>query len=187
MLLSAVLDACVLVPAPVRDTLLRAALEEFYRPYWSKDILAEVERTLISRGMASQDGARKVIEKMREVFPGAEIEQYEHLIDLMQNEPDDHHVLAVAMASGAQAIVTFNLRDFPADALDPYGIEAYSPDQFLCSLFGHSPETMNRVIEEQAAALTAPPMSVDDVLTRLQAQVPNFVRCIQEWRGRLPG
>ncbi|GBD16360.1 Putative ribonuclease VapC50 [bacterium HR26] len=96
----------------------------------------------------------------------------------MQNEPDDHHVLAVAVKSGAQSIVTFNLGDFPADALEPYGIEAYSPDQFLCSLFGHSPETMNRVIEEQAAALTAPPMSVDDVLTRLQAQVPNFVRCI---------
>jgi len=105
----------------------------------------------------------------------------------MQNAPDDHHVLAVAVASGAQATVTFNLRDFPADALDPYGIEAYSPDQFLCSLFGHSPETMNRIIEEQAAALTAPPMSVDDVLTRLQAQVPDFVRLIREWRGRLPG
>lgn len=184
---SAVLDACVLVPAALRDTLLRAAAAGLYRPCWSKDILVEIERTLTGRLMTDPNKARRLTAILRQAFPEAEIEQYEQLLPAMQNEPDDHHVLAVAVKSGAQSIVTFNLGDFPADALEPYDIEASSPDEFLCSLFELCPETMNRIIEEQAAALTAPPMSVDDVLTRLQAQVPNFVRCIQEWRGRLPG
>lgn len=42
-----VIDACVLVQAPVRDTLLRAAALGLYRPLWSEETLAEVERTLV--------------------------------------------------------------------------------------------------------------------------------------------
>ena len=36
-----VLDACVLVPVALADTLLRIAERELYRPLWSEQILTE--------------------------------------------------------------------------------------------------------------------------------------------------
>ena len=57
---------------------------------------------------------------------------YEQLIDSLDLPgKDDRHVLAAAIRSGAQVIVTYNLKDFPAAALDPFGIEAQSPDDFV--------------------------------------------------------
>ena len=56
---------------------------------------------------------------MREFFPHAIIENYEHLVAEMKNHPKDRHVLAVAVASNADYVVTFNLKDFvpaPADS-----------------------------------------------------------------------
>ena len=58
------------------------------------------------------------------------IEGYEGLIPtLVLPDEDDRHVLAAAIRAGAQHIITENLRDFPADVLKPYDIEAVSPDQ----------------------------------------------------------
>lgn len=47
MAFNALLDASVLVPAALRDTLLRAAASYLYRLLWSSEILAEVERALL--------------------------------------------------------------------------------------------------------------------------------------------
>lgn len=49
---------------------------------------------------------------------------YESLIrSLSLPDEDDRHVLAAAIRCGADSIVTFNLKDFPQSALEPYGIE----------------------------------------------------------------
>lgn len=68
MILKVVLDANVLIPAALRDTLLRAAVRELYRPCWSDEILEEVERVLIREGMASQTQARRLIDTLRDRF-----------------------------------------------------------------------------------------------------------------------
>ena len=57
---------------------------------------------------------------------------YERLIEGLElPDPDDRHVLAAAILSGATHIITENLTDFPADALDPFAIEAIDTDDFL--------------------------------------------------------
>ena len=43
-----ILDANVLLPLTLRDTLLRAAAGGFYQARWSKEILDEMERNLVS-------------------------------------------------------------------------------------------------------------------------------------------
>jgi hypothetical protein len=61
---------------------------------------------------------------MRRHFPEAMVSGYEELIDQMDNDPKDRHVLAAAVVAGAEFIVTANLRDFPARALEPRAVEA---------------------------------------------------------------
>lgn len=170
----AVLDACVLIPAALRDTLLRAAREGLYRSYWSEMILDEVHRNLVKSGMMTPDQASYLTGTLREKFPRALAEGFEPLIPSMTNHPKDRHVVAAAVVAHAQVIVTFNLRDFPATALTPHGIEARHPDTFLTSLANLEPEVMAGVIERQAAALRNPPKTYDEILDNLTGQTPRF-------------
>src|SRR3712207_360231 len=103
--LGAVLDASVLFPAAVRDTLLRAAAAGLYQVRWSDEILEEVRRNLVSTGRATHEQAQRLIDMMRQAFPEAVVEGYEALVQLMTNDAKDRHVLAAAVASRVQVIV----------------------------------------------------------------------------------
>ena len=104
-----VLDACVLAPMPLCDTLLRLAEEPaFYTPGWSPDILNEISRTLLKRFKYTQDQANRRISAMQEAFPDASVTGYQDLALAMKNHEDDRHVLAAAVRCGAHAIVTDN-------------------------------------------------------------------------------
>jgi hypothetical protein len=49
-----VLDACVLIPMPLADTLLRMAeAPRLYLPRWSQAIMNEVTRNLIAKWQAA--------------------------------------------------------------------------------------------------------------------------------------
>lgn len=82
---------------------------------------------------------------------------------------NDRHVVAAAIRSGAQVIVTFNLRDFPSDSLSPYNLEAQHPDDFVLNAIDLSPGTVLRALEEQSAALRNPPVDLLELLTNLQS------------------
>jgi predicted nucleic acid-binding protein len=172
---SAVLDACVLVPAALRDTLLRALQAELYRGYWSDEILREVERTL-ANGFTTAQRARTLVERIHAAFPEAtvSVQRYRRLVPAMTNHPKDRHVLAAAIAVGARTIVTSNLRDFPQRSLGPHAIEAVSPDAFLVALCAEHATDLAAIIRRQAAALVRPPMSPERVLENLAEQVPSF-------------
>jgi predicted nucleic acid-binding protein len=49
---------------------------------------------------------------MREFFPDSMVASYQPLVAQMTNHPKDRHVLAAAVASRADYLVTFNLKDF---------------------------------------------------------------------------
>jgi predicted nucleic acid-binding protein len=172
-----VLDACVLIPASVRSTLLRAAVAGLYRPQWSEDILAEVQRNLAT--LTSRQRAEQTVGWLRATIEEAMVEGHTSFIPAMPIE-HDRHVLAAAVASGAQVIVTFNLRHFPADRLAPLGVEAQSPDEFLRHLLDLAPDVMVDLLRDQAAALISPPLTVDDILDTLARHVPEFVDLVRQ-------
>jgi predicted nucleic acid-binding protein len=148
-----VLDANVLYPFTLRDTLLRAASEGFFQIYWSAEILDEAIRNLIaSTTITAAQGAR-LRQTMEKAFPEAEVSGYEPFIVGMQNDPKDRHVVAAAVKAGAQVIVTMNLRDF---APLPDGLEAQSPDEFLSNLFDLDADSFIELLRDQAAALRKP-------------------------------
>jgi len=79
---------------------------------------------------------REKLERVRDLMDAhakdARVTGYELLIDTLDlPDPDDRHVLAAAICCGADAIVTFNLKDFPKDKLAHYGIEVIHPDDFI--------------------------------------------------------
>lgn len=180
-----VLDACVLFPASLRDALLYAAEEDLYSLRWTDEILDEVRRNLIEKDKANEQAAQKMIATAKAAFPEALIpeSQYAHLKNTMQNHPKDRHVLAAAVAVEAEFIVTSNLRHFPKEALEPYYIEAISPDDFLILLLKREPLKMIQAIETDASMLQNPPRTTLEVLCFLTESVPHFVN---EFLAQLP-
>jgi predicted nucleic acid-binding protein len=133
---SALLDTCVLVPSRARDVLLKAAAAGVYRPRWSSEILAELDRTLrllqARRGMAPEETDAYLVRLFRQMetsFPDALVTDWESLLDAVQlPDPGDCHVVAAARAGHADVIVA----DFPPGAL-PAPLIRQSLDEFLLS------------------------------------------------------
>lgn len=177
-----VLDACVLVPMPLADTLLRlAAGPRLYLPKWSEQIMAEVNRTLQQNfGLSSQKAMYRESE-IRRHFPEAWIEDYEDLIPAMTNHPKDRHVLAAAVRAGVNVIVTYNLKDFPSSSLTPYAITVQGPSAFLKSLYAMAPSAVMQTLATQAVAI-GQPMSY--LLSRLRVNAPAFVATIEKTMNR---
>jgi predicted nucleic acid-binding protein len=94
---------------------------------------------------------------------------YEPLIDALKlPDPDDRHVLAAAIQAGAQVIVTANLRDFPADALQSWNVEAKSPDEFVLDQISLDRPAVYAAVQQIADSWRNPPGGVDEVLDRLE-------------------
>jgi predicted nucleic acid-binding protein len=175
-----VLDANVLYPFSLRDTLLRCAEIDLYQICWTKEILKEVHRNLVKNEVCTKKQARKLISQMTKVFPEAMVKGYEPFISAMKNDKKDRHVAAAALKVGAQVIVTNNLKDFKTL---PSGIRAQSPDDFLEDLFDLDPDGMVRLLEDQAADLENPPVSFEELLSGLEKMVPQFLTSV---RNELP-
>ncbi len=158
-------DACVLYPAPLRDLLVRLANTGVVRARWSARSSTSASATFSKTAPLKPEALQRTRELMTRAVPDCMVTGFEGLIDgLVLPDPDDRHVLAAAIRAGAQAIVTFNLDDFPADRLEPYNVEAKHPDDFVVDTIDLSPGAVAKVLAEQAAALKNPPRSVAELL-----------------------
>jgi predicted nucleic acid-binding protein len=165
-----VYDACVLYPAPLRDLFLRIAIAGVVRARWSERILDEMTRAILTQ-RPDLDEAQLARTRMKrcDAVPDSLITGHEKLISgITLPDPDDAHVVAAAIRAGAQAIVTFNLKDFPDHDLEGWNIEAKHPDEFVLDSIHLAPGAIIQIVTEQAAALQNPPQSVDDVLETLR-------------------
>ncbi|MDB5942424.1 MAG: hypothetical protein JWQ13_1990 [Ramlibacter sp.] len=138
---TAVLDANVLYPALLRDVLLSLAHADLYSAKWTVHIREEWMRSLLKDKPAMRAQIAAAAATMEDAIPDCLVTGYEHLIEgLALPDPDDRHVLAAAIAGHADAIVTWNEKDFPDEMLDPFGIELQTPDEFVVNqlmLKGH--------------------------------------------------
>lgn len=171
MAFTATYDACVLHPAGLRDLLVRLGMTGLYRAVWSDLILDEMVRSILRRrDDLTVDQLDRTRELMCAAVPDCLVTGYEDLIEgLDLPDQDDRHVLAAAIRSGSQVIVTENISDFPSSTLGRYGVEAQTPDVFVLHLIDLSPAIVAGVVEGQAAALKSPPMSRAEVLDHLSS------------------
>jgi hypothetical protein len=99
---------------------------------------------------------------------GALVSGHESLIPtLTLPDPDDRHVLAAAIRAGADAIVTFNLADFPDEALAPYRVLELHPDAFVAQPLDEAAERVRVDAGRQRASLKNPPKSAEEYLAIL--------------------
>ena len=171
-----ILDACVLLPAPLRDTILRLAeYPRLFVPRWSEEIIAETTRNLESRIGLSRERTTYLVEQLRSHFGDSWVTGYEPLIDRMTNHPKDRHVLAAAVKCGASVIVTYNKRDFPAPATQPWDIEIQGPSTFLRHQYDLNPSIVIDKLHGQARDLCR---TLPEQLAVLRKAVPSFVDAI---------
>lgn len=169
------LDACVLYPFTLRDTLLRCAERDLYQPYWSELILNEATRNLVANGLMDDVKAERLAQQMCAAFPAAMVDDFEDLIPAMKNHEKDRHVAAAAVKAGAKVIVSSNVKDFKKL---PSGYEVQTPDEFLCHLYDLDPDALVSIIIEQAGDLKNPPRTPEEVATALAVLAPKFGKTI---------
>jgi hypothetical protein len=186
--ITALLDACVIYPAPLRDLLMYLAVKDVYRPRWTDAIHEEWIRGLLER---RPDLGRAQLERTRDLMNrharDALVTGYEGRIEgLSLPDPEDRHVLAAAIHSGAAVIVTFNLADFPASTLALYGIESRHPDDFCCGLIDAALDASLEAIRLQRLSLKNPPRDVPVFLDTLQAiGLPKTVERLRLYSDRI--
>ena len=155
---TAIFDACVLYPAPLRDFLMWLGLSGRFRARWSRDIHEEWKRNLLlNRPDLTRAQVDRTSDLMDRAIPDGLVDRYEALVaGLTLPDPDDRHVLAAAIRCGASVIVTFNQRDFPADVLASYGVESQHPDEFVENLFDLDAAAVVAAAQRQRAQLKNP-------------------------------
>jgi len=180
-----VYDANILYPAPLRDLLIRVAMTDIVRAKWTHEILDEVFRNLLkNRPDLTMSKLARTREKMNGAIRDVLVEGYESLIPAVDlPDVDDRHVLAAAIHCGAQRIITHNLKDFPRDKLQPFGIEAIPPDEFILDQLDLAPGMVLRVLHEQQSSLKNPPRTLEDLLDTLANN--GLMRSVAEARAML--
>jgi hypothetical protein len=177
------LDACVLVPISLTDTLLHLADNGLFQPLWSEAILLETVDALCEiYPDKSPHGFEARIASMTRAFPHACVVGWEQLevgLAVTWPDPGDAHVVAAAILGRAELIVTSNLKDFPYDLLEPLGLHAVSPDSFLMDILDFDPELTFASITSQAAETRRPQLSALDVVKSLEQTVPKFARAVR--------
>ncbi|ARO14959.1 hypothetical protein BVG79_01615 [Ketogulonicigenium robustum] len=155
-----VIDACVLFPTVMREVTVGAAAAGLFRPVWSDRILGEWQRAVVKLGPAAALQAEGEIAMLRAAFPQATVNTPPEMIErLYLPDPNDRHVLATAIASSADAIVTMNAADFPKNILAEEGVDRLDPDGFLLGLAVRAPDVMVAVVQKvlDRANQLAPP------------------------------
>lgn len=180
---TAVLDACVLYPAPLRDLLISLAEEGLFRARWTKRIQDEWIRNLIAkRKDISPEALAKTAALMADAVEDSIIENADHLIDsLVLPDPNDRHVLAAAIVGHADAIITFNLKDFPESSTVVHGVEVLHPDDFLVAQYDLDSIKFLSVVKGLRARLRNPKKSPEELIATFEQQgIPQTCKLLRE-------
>jgi PIN domain len=185
---TALYDACVLYPAPIRDVLMHLALTDLFRARWTGTIHEEWIRAVLAN---RPDLSRTQLERTRDLMNAhlrdALIQDFEALIpSLSLPDPNDRHVLAAAIRGRVDVIVTYNIRDFPETAVAPYGVAIQHPDEFLIHVVDLAPGLVLAALQRLRRSLVKPPVAAADFLATLERhELSGFVARLREFQDLL--
>ncbi|MET0465962.1 MAG: PIN domain-containing protein [Chitinophagaceae bacterium] len=165
----ATLDACALYSSTARDLLLYFATVKMYKPFWNAEIHKEWINSLAStRKELNREDLERISVAMNTDFPDAMISGLSRLIKgLTLPDMQDRHVLAAAIVSESDVVVTWNVKDFPKTYLKRFGITAITPDEFLLRMIGGRAGKFEMLVEE-LVSLSDPPVTPAELLKRME-------------------
>jgi predicted nucleic acid-binding protein len=169
---TAVLDACVIYPHAVIDSLLSLAAADLFAPKWTQHI----EQEWISALETDREDLRggklyRRRDAMRLAVPDWEVPEdawQPIAANLTLPDPKDVHVLAAAIAAHADCIVTTNTRHYPAAALSPFGLEVIDPDVFLINQLDLSPISALTAFKAMRGRRKNPSMNAEEFAASLE-------------------
>jgi hypothetical protein len=162
---------------------MQLATADLFRAKWTGEIHNEWVSNLL-KNEPERDPAKlaRTVQKMNEAVPDCLVTGYEHLIDGIKiPDPGDRHVVAAAIHSRADAIVTFNLRDFPSAALAPLHLESIHPDDFIINQADLSEAALILAAQRIRGRLKKPEMTPTEYLAKLRS---NELPKTAEWLGQ---
>lgn len=163
-----VLDTNIIYPIVVRDILFWFAHYDLFTPKWSQHIFDEWHKLMQSKGI-NESEARRRSSVATKAFPDALVTHYEGLINSLElPDPKDRHVLAAAIKTNANLIVTNNLKDFPRPYLEKFGLSAKSADDFLTDIIDLNTHLATKAFREMVMHRSNPPMDIYQVLDSLR-------------------
>jgi cytosine/adenosine deaminase-related metal-dependent hydrolase len=163
---------------------MHLALSDLYRARWSDMIHDEwIRNVQANRPDLSPDRLEKTRALMNHAVRDCLVTGFEYLIPSVNlPDPDDRHVVAAAIHSGASLIVTFNLKDFPVEALKPYNLAAQHPDDFIVDLLDLHPAGVLEAAANHRRSLKSPSKTADEYLDTLLAQgLTQTVAVMRQW------
>ncbi|MGJ4997321.1 PIN domain-containing protein [Bradyrhizobium sp. HKCCYLS3077] len=173
---TAFVDACTLVSVLKRNLLLSLAEAEFFRLRWSAEVLDETQRALKEihekrRLLDASDRAARARAFMEAAFEDAMVDDYDHLLPLAVELPDqdDAHVLAAAVKTQASMIVTENLKDFPSKILSALNVEAKSADEFIADTIALDPGRAVAAIRQMRERFKRPEKTAETLFLEMEA------------------
>ena len=169
---TALLDANVLYPAPMRDLFLQLAVTDLFNAKWTEDIHREwIEALLRNETHRERAALERTRNLMNQATRDPLVTGYEPLISTLNlPDPDDRHVLAAAIVGRCHVLVTMNTKDFPEEKLASYGLEAQHPDEFLANHLSLAPGVFCAAVRKVRARLKNPPYAADTYLATLTRQ-----------------
>ena len=174
----AIIDACVLVQAPLRDTLLRLAEPPgIYQPLWSEDIIVEVKRALERQIGLAPSKTAYLERELRRHFPDSWVTGYEPLIRKMTNDEKTGMSSLPPSARERRRSSPSHKRHFPPAATSRWHVEAVGPAAFLEDLYLQSSPIVIERLQDQAKNLGR---SLAAQLNVLAKAVPSFVEIVRK-------
>lgn len=166
---TAFFDACVFYPAPLRDIIIELATTGLFRAKWSDQVHEEwIKNLLADRKDLSAKRLYRTRDLMNNAVMDCLVTGFEPLISsLTLPDPDDRHVLAAAIYSRSDAIVTTKLKDFPVETLAGFNIEPIHPDEFIFNQFGLNQASVITAVWRCRRRLTSPQISAEQYLSTL--------------------
>lgn len=137
---------------------------------------------MLEKGVSDEE-ADKRIAKANAAFPDALVLNYEGLIEHLElPDKDDRHVLAAAIKTNANLIVTNNIKDFPEEYLRSFRLSAKTADDFLTDIIDLNQEQSVAAYKEMVLNKKNPKQDEFEVLNLLRnaglKDTANYLHCL---------
>lgn len=162
-------DASVLYQAQIRDLLLELCVHQnIFKLRWSERVQNEWINKLSKCNNKVKTSLENTRNRMEHAVPECLVHHYELIEEYLQlPDPNDRHVLAAAIHSKSDYLLTENLKDFPKSTLSHYEITIISVDDFFYSITKQYQEQLIQALKNILRRLKNPPITDEDWCLRM--------------------